>query len=65
LQACRFLLGNHARDFAILDLLERFGGDFATRSLLPRRFQCGAAQETADMVGAKWRRGALHVLSSP
>jgi hypothetical protein len=49
-QPCRFLLGDHVGDFAILDLLERFGRD---------------SQETADMVGAKWRSGALHVSSSP
>ena len=65
LQPRRFLLGDHAGDFAILDLLERFRTDFATRPLLPRRFQRSAAQEAADMVGAKRRSGTLHVSSAP
>jgi hypothetical protein len=59
LQSGRLLLGDHAGDLAVLDRLESFAVDFVARPLLARGFEHRRAQQTADMIGAKRRGGAL------
>src|SRR5215831_17202933 len=67
LQAGGFLLGDHARHFVIFDLLECCLADGAAPARLARRLERGGAKEAADMIGAKWRGGALghSLFSSP
>src|SRR5262249_25222748 len=67
LQAGGFLLGDHARHFVIFDLLECCLVDSAAPARLARRLERGGAKEAADMIGAKWRGGALghSLFSSP
>src|SRR5262249_23998871 len=68
LQSGRFLLGDHAGDFAVLDLAGRCGSQFAARALRASRLERSAAQQAPDMIGAKRRSGALGhlvVLASP
>ena len=48
-------------DLAILDVLKGLGRNLAARALLARRFQGCRPQQTADMIGAKRRLGALDV----
>ena len=54
------LLFNRVFDLAIFDRAQRLGGDFVARALLARRLERGRAQQAADVIGAKWRAGALH-----
>jgi hypothetical protein len=64
LQPGRFLLRDHAGDFAVFGRLERFGVDFVARAPLAGRFERRRAQETADMVGAKrWGVALGHIYS--
>src|SRR5689334_7427421 len=55
-----FLLGDRLFDLAIFDRAQRRGGDLVARALLARRFDRCRSQQAAEMVGAKWRGGALH-----
>ncbi len=59
LQTDLFLFLDDALDLAVFDRFERGGVDFALGALLARFFQRGRTQQTADMVGAKRRLGAL------
>ena len=59
LQADRFLLVDDVLDLAVLDGLERVGGDFALGEALARCLQRGRPQQAADMVGTERRFGSL------
>ncbi len=48
------------RDLAVLDRLERVGGNLAALALGARLLQRRRAQQAADMIGAKGGCGALH-----
>ena len=66
LQTDFFLLLDDLDDFAVFDFLQRPGVDRAGREFCPRLLENRGAQQTADMIGAKWRRRALgHCVSLP
>ena len=64
LQSGRFLLGDGAGDFAVFDLVKSLGCDLPEGALLARGLERSAAQQAADMIGAKRWGGALHSLPS-
>ena len=59
-KADRLLLLHEGADFLVLDLAERVRVDLAALAPRARLLEPGAAQQGADMVGAKGGRGALH-----
>jgi hypothetical protein len=60
LQPDLLLLLDRPFDLAIFDRAQRVGRDLVALALGARLFQCRGPQQAADMVGAEWRRGALH-----
>src|SRR5262249_49950483 len=54
------LLADDLLDLAVLDRLQRRRIDLAALALLAGGMERGRAQQTADVVGAERRRGALH-----
>ena len=50
-------------DLAVLDRLDLGRADLAALALGARVLDRGAAQDRADMIGAEWRRRALHARS--
>ena len=55
-----FLLLDDLLDLAVFDFLQLRGGDLAALALGARLLERRRAQQAADMIGAKWRRGSLH-----
>ena len=64
LQPDLFLLLDDLLDLAVLDLFELGGGDLALLALGARLLDRRGAQQAADHVGAEWRLGPLHDISS-
>ena len=58
-----FLLLDHARDLAVLDLLELLGRDFALGALGACLVQRGGSKQAADVIGAE-RRLCLRFMNS-
>src|SRR5262249_44795340 len=54
------LLADDLLDLAVLDHLQRGSVDLAALALLAGGMERGRAQQTADVIGAERRRGALH-----
>jgi hypothetical protein len=55
-----FLFPDRPFDLAVLDRAQRLGGNLVAVTLGARLLQRWRPQQAADMVGAEWRRGALH-----
>src|ERR1044072_1802065 len=65
LQAAVLLVGDDLPDLGIFDRLQLFGRDRVHVALRARVLDRGGAQETADVIGAEQRGGALHVNPTP
>src|SRR3974390_3591563 len=64
LEADVLLLLDHRRDLAVLDCAQRLGRDLALLIPGARLLERGRPQQAADVIGAEWRLGARHGVSS-
>src|SRR5205823_5334863 len=60
LEADLLLLPDDLLDLAVFDLGKLRVGDLLLGVLRARLLQRRGTQQTADVIGAEWRRGALH-----
>src|ERR1043166_8655634 len=64
LEAHLLLLSDDLLDFTVFDLGKLRIGDLLLGMLRARLLQRARAQQAADVIGAEWRRGALHAWPS-